>query len=367
MKSRRPRERTETSLAAIFTGPGQLELRELAVPAVRAGEALVRVTCCTICGSDLHTFTGARREVIPSILGHELIGTVHSVGDPPPSDVTGNAIRPNDRVTWSTAIACGACDRCEMGMPQKCQKLAKYGHECASGRTALSGGLADFVLLRPGTTVVMLGAEIPDHVACPANCATATVAAAFRAADRVRGQRVLIFGAGMLGLTAVAYAKGHGAARIVVCDRIAARLDRALTFGADDVVVWPEKHDDLRRQQATEFDIVLEFSGDPATLELGCQLADVAARVILVGTVTPCDAVRLDPEQIVRRCLTIRGVHNYAPKDLQTAVGFLQRFHQVFPFVELVEQHYPLNRVHEAFEFALRERPVRVAVLPSKR
>ena len=361
---------TRTSRAAIFTAPHAIGLSELPIPELLAGEALVRVTCCTICGSDLHTFTGARSESVPSILGHEILGVVDSVGDPPLCDLAGNPLRVDDRVTWSTSITCGYCDRCQEGIPQKCRSLRKYGHELAKGRTALSGGLAEFVLLQPGSSVIKLQPDIPDEVVCPVNCATATVAAAIRSAGSIAGKRVLIFGAGMLGLTAAAYAKSYGATRVVVCDRIVHRLDRAARFGADLAIAW---HDDLseltRSLHAGEcvdlFDVILEMSGDPAVVEVGCKMADISGSLVLVGTVMSCEPMRLDAEGIVRRLLSIQGVHNYAPIDLQSAIEFLYRFHDRFPFAGLVANRYPLERASDAIEFALQERPVRVAVVPS--
>ena len=283
--------RPSTCIAAIFRGATEpLELRELPIPAADAGEAIVRIDCCTLCGSDLHTITGARTEPVPSILGHEILGTIREVGDPPPRDIDGCELQPGDRVTWSTCISCGHCDRCHRGLPQKCRTLAKYGHEIAQGRNALSGGLAEYILLRPGSTVVRLNRDVPDEVLCPANCATATVAAAYRGACPVAGRRVLIFGAGLLGLTASAFAKSSQASQVIVCDLKRDRLRLAGRFGADGVVEWHADHDELRQRLSQfcgtdAFDLIMEFSGSPDAVESACQLADVGASVMLVGTV----------------------------------------------------------------------------------
>jgi putative phosphonate catabolism associated alcohol dehydrogenase len=337
---------------------------------VAAGEALVRIDCCTICGSDLHTITGARIEPVPSILGHEVLGIIDDMGDPPLCDIDGEALSPGDRVTWSTSVSCGACDRCRQGVPQKCRKLAKYGHGLAEGRGALSGGLAEYILLRPGSAVLKLDPAIPDEVACPVNCATATIAAAYRTAGRIPARRVLIFGAGLLGLTATAFARSHEAAQVVVCDVNARRLAQAARFGADRVVEWSADREEFQQRLGSgpaSFDVVLELSGSADAVEAACRLGDVGARIVLVGTVMKSRPVHLDPEQIVRQWLTIHGVHNYVPDDLRAAIGFLQRFHTAFPFAELVARTYPLEDVNEAIDAAVRDRPVRVAVRPGTR
>ena len=346
-----------TSLAAVFTQPNHpLELRNLSLPPLAAGEALVRITCCTICGSDLHTFTGARSSPAPSVLGHEILGIVEAVSGNV-TDVAGKAIEMGDRITWSVAASCGTCERCDRRMPQKCESLFKYGHELCADGAELNGGLAEHCVLKPGTAIVRLPEQLPDTVACPVNCATATVAAAFAAAVRqdesLRDRRVLIYGAGMLGLTSVAFAKVAGAANVTVCDVNETRRELAMKFGATN---------SCAEVTADDFDCVFEMSGHPAAVHSAINAAGIGGRIVLVGSVSPSPPVNVDPERIVRRLLSIHGVHNYAPKDLQTAVNFLTEHHANFPFATLVEASYSLNDVNDAFQYAVQQRPIRVAV-----
>jgi len=349
-----------SSLAAVFEQPGKLvALRELPIPQLAALEALVKIECCTICGSDLHTVKGTRTEKSPSILGHEAIGWVVDLGSPPLYDVAGEALQIGDRVTWSTSCSCGHCDRCKVGLPQKCRTLAKYGHEVAEGRLALSGGLAQYIVLRVGSAVVKVGDDISADVLCPANCAAATVACAIRYAGAIANQRVLIFGAGMLGLTASAMVDSMGAAEIVVVDTLATRLETALAFGATKTIEAAGMG-----EVEDKYDVVLEFSGSSDSVSAACGLCDIGARVILVGTVMPSPPVALDPELIVRRCLSIRGVHNYAPVDLVAAVHFLSGAGRTYPFAELVARHFTLADINEAIAYAIEHRPIRIAVCP---
>jgi putative phosphonate catabolism associated alcohol dehydrogenase len=360
----------KTSRVAVFHAAGQkLSLDQISLPRLADGESLVRVECCTVCGSDLHTITGKRAEKTPTILGHEICGRIAAVSFHSMHDIDGVPLSVGDRVTWSVSVSCGNCDRCRGGLPQKCRTLAKFGHEATDGRWPLSGGLAEFILLPVGTQVIRLPVDLPANVVCPANCATATVAAACRMAGPLAGKRVLIFGAGMLGLTAAAMARSQSASHIVICDRDKERLVWAEQFGAHASLVWNDSHADLRQELRDSsgdqgFDVILELSGSPDAIELGCSVCDIGAKVILVGTVMKSRPVQLDPEMLVRRWISIHGVHNYTPDDLRTAVRFLTENHNRYPLHELVARTFSLNEINDAIDYAIQHRPIRIAIVP---
>jgi len=351
------------ALAAVFLETGRpLDLRRFPTPIPEADEALVDVRMCTVCGSDLHTIEGKRREPTPSILGHEILGIVREVGQPAPSAIDGQSLQPGDRITWSTCISCQRCDRCVGGLPQKCVHVAKYGHERAVGRQSLSGGMAERILLRRGSAIVRLDDDLPDEVVCPANCATATIAAAFRVAGDSCRKRVLIIGAGMLGLTAAAYAKDRGARQVTLCDVDQKRLAQAIHFGADRSV--NAATDSLTASEVGLFEQIIECSGSADAIETALPLCDIGGTFVLVGSVMPSRPICLDPQSIVRRWGSLHGVHNYAPTDLRAAVDFLSDAHTRYPFASLVECTFSLSRVNEAVDYALANRPIRVALCP---
>lgn len=333
------------------------------IPKPRPGELLVEVTCCTLCGSDLHTYRGQRSAPLPTILGHEIVGRVMQAGELFPG-----GFRPGERVTWSLCSSCGDCFYCREGIPQKCVELFKYGHQ-ALDQSPLSGGLASYCLIRPGTAVHRIPDSLSDEEACPANCATATVMAAIRSAGDIQGQNVLIFGAGMLGLTAVAAARYRGAKTVFVVDLSHERLERAEEFGADVTILAGNSKEPLADiiAQGTEGhgpDVVLEFSGVPAAVSDALRLCRIGGRIILVGTVFPTDPVLVEPEKLVRRMLTLQGVHNYTPNDLAAGLEFLASRQDSSDFASLVKHSFPLDEVDQAFRFAIENNPIRVAVRP---
>lgn len=357
------------AIAAVFHGPNQpLRMQEFDVAEPSGGEVLVRVTACTICGSDIHTYDGRRSAPAPSILGHEIIGRIEAFGPGAPrSDAGGAPLEIGDRVTWSVVAHCGDCFYCRRGLPQKCEAMVKYGHEPLRPGAELTGGLADRCLLAPGTTILRLPDGLDDAVACPASCATATVAASLRAAGPLSGGTVLVQGAGMLGLTACAMARAAGAVEVICCDVAPGRLALAEAFGATRAALPPDL--DAAVANATGrygVDVALELSGSPAAFEAGFPRLRIGGTYVLVGAVFPTEPVPVAMEAIVRRQLSLRGVHNYAPEDLAAAVRFLAGAER-YPFASLVADWVPLVDAARAFEVARRGDALRIGVRADER
>lgn len=362
---------TQTSHGMVFLGPGEpLQLREFSLPAPGPGELLVEVLCCTLCGSDLHTYQGHRAVECPTLLGHEILGRVAALPkESVPTDVDGKQLEIGDRVSWSVAASCGKCFYCAKGLPQKCERLFKYGHEPLAGDHPLSGGLADYCHLAAGTAVVRVPDDLPDDIACTANCATATVAAALRVAGDCRGESVLVLGTGMLGLTACAMARQAGAHEIIAADVNSQRVARARQFGATQDVHIQDGTRNLHAvvsdvSAGRGADVVFEMSGSPDAVELGFELLRTGGRMILVGSVFPSRPVQLIPEAIVRKLARIEGIHNYTPNDLCTALRFLEQTHVAYPFAELIVGSFSLPDAEAAFRRAIDAGALRVAVRP---
>jgi len=282
-------------------------------------------------------------------------------------DHTGRPLKLGDRVTWSVTASCDTCFFCTHDLPQKCERLFKYGHEPVNDLHPLSGGLSEYCHLKAGTSIFVVPDEVPDAVACPANCATATVAAALRYGGDCSNETVLVQGAGMLGLTATAMAKWRGALNVVVSDVNPQRQREASRFGATHTVAVGEDSGELGRvvSELTEgrgVDLALEMSGDPSAMESGLKLLRIGGRYILAGGVFPTRAPAVPMEMVIRKLLRIQGVHNYTPSDLGVALGFLRESHSVYPFEQLVSARFPLTDAHNGFRHAIDSGAYRVAV-----
>lgn len=350
----------QTAFAAVFHGPGNaLELRSFTLPNLSAGEGLVEVDCCTLCGSDLHSIQGKRTVETPTILGHEILGRLVEATEGL-CDVDGLPLVVGDRISWSIAASCQRCFFCKRGLPQKCERLFKYGHQMVDGPHPLSGGLATHCHLAAGTAIVKIPDELTDFVASPANCATATVAGALRIAGAQSGKSIIVIGAGMLGLSAAAMAQHQGAKHVFVSDINQKRADFALKFGATHA----DLTDLAELTNGRGADLVMDMSGSPDAMENAIQQLRIGGRLILVGAAFPDRALSIAAEQVVRRMLRIEGLHNYTPEDLRTAIAFLTETHDQFPFHELVEREYRLADINQAVADSLNNPLIRVAIRP---
>ncbi|GGE92393.1 alcohol dehydrogenase [Mycetocola zhadangensis] len=367
---------TPSPVAMVWQGEGRPH-EALAVPGVSLapGELLVEVELATVCGSDVHTVLGHRHAPTPLVLGHEQVGRVTAVGEGAVAS-DGTPLIVGMRVVWSVTVSCGSCDRCSRGLAEKCRALAKYGHDRVHRGWELSGGFATHVQVRAGSTVVLVDEALPAAVAAPASCATATVAAALEAAaDRVRlaGATVVVLGAGLLGITATAMATDAGA-RVVVSDPDPLRRSAALSFGAAAVADSRSGFRSatglggvlatLTASGAAEPLIVLEMSGSTAAVSTAMNLVGVGGVIVLVGSVSPSDGIRLDPETLVRGLITVRGVHNYAARHLISAVDYLEHAWYRYPFAQLVGNTFPLALVDDALALAATGTHQRVALDP---
>ncbi len=340
--------------AMVWIGEGHPH-EMIAVPGVALGDhdVLVAVEMSTICGSDVHTVQGRRTAPAPLVLGHESVGRVIATGDAGATAIDGDPLRIGDRVVWSVTVSCGSCDRCVNGLSQKCRALGTYGHDRIGLHGDLTGAFGSHVQVRAGTAIVRVPESLPASVLAPASCATATAWAAVARATRdhdLDGAAVRIHGAGLVGLTAAAIAVEHGAS-VEVRDPDPARLALAGRFGAATLDREP--------------DVVIEASGHA----VADAIAGVATggTVVLVGSVLPADPVPLDAEAVVRRLLTVTGVHNYTASELGEAVAFLAGRGRAYPFADAVGEVRQLAAIDEALAAAsARDAPLRIGLVPGR-
>jgi putative phosphonate catabolism associated alcohol dehydrogenase len=346
----------------LFHGHGRpFEPRQVMLPdTLGAGEVLVEITLATICGSDLHTIEGRRTAPTPCVLGHEAVGIVMASARA--------GVMPGQRVTWTLADSCGDCLACtDFRLPQKCTSLFKYGHAALANGSGLNGGYASHIVLRRGTAIFEVPDALSDAIVAPANCALATIVNVLAELPQPC-RTVLVQGGGLLGVYACAMLRQRGVDRIFCSDISEHRLALIAEFGGvplrGDPGGWLDSVGQLRDASPDGVDLVIEVAGSAEAVPQGVSVLRPGGSYVWAGMVHPETALALTGEAVVKKCLRIRGVNNYAPSDLKTALQFLAETRRDFPYEKLVSPPLPLDQLDAAMALSQRREWLRVAVKP---
>ena len=357
---------------AVYDAPnGPFVLRDFPLREPRHGEALVRIRMSTICRSDIHSYQGHRPNPCPGVLGHEIIGDIVALGAGVERDMRGDTLATGDRVTWSEYFIPGRNYHADvLDLPQKSPGVDKYGHMAVATDPHHHGGFGEYCYILPQSWILKLPAVLSDEEATPINCGVATMIAVTEAAGIRLGQTVVVQGLGLLGLYGAAIAKARGARTVIGLDTVAKRRELGLRFGVDLALdpsalttaeVLLQVRDLCRPDGA---DAVLEVCGDPAVIPAGIEMLRTGGTYVLGGVVNPDANVTLDANRLLRKLLTLRGVHNYHPRHLLEALDFVAANRSRFPFHDLVDGKYGLDRVGEAMRDAAERRVLRAAIVP---
>jgi len=357
---------------AVYEAPrGPFVLREHPLRPPRADEVLVRIRMSTVCRSDIHSWEGRRPNPCPGVLGHEIVGDVVALGAGVERDVRGDPLAAGDRITWSEYFVPGPHYYGEvLDLPQKTPGVDKYGHMAAAAEPHFHGGFGEYCYVLPGSWILKVPAELTDEEATPLNCGVATMMAATEAAAIPVGGTVVVQGLGLLGLYGAALAKGRGARLVVGIDPVPARRALAARFGVD-LALDPDALGEealVERVRAAcrpdGADAALEVCGAPEVVPAGLRTLRIGGTYVIAGLVNPGATFPLDGNLVLRRWITLRGVHNYHPRHLVQAADFVAASRRRFPFHDLVEGRYPLADAGRAMRDAAEHRVLRAAIVP---
>ena len=303
----------------------------------------------------------------------KLFGLIEQIGDEIALDLRQQPLSVGDRITWTEFFAdhddyyAGKLD-----IPQKSPGVRKYGHDLADVDPHFLGGFAEYCYIQPGTGILKLPEEISDEEAAPLNCGVATMISATEAADISAGETVVVQGLGLLGIYGCAIASAKGATTVIALDNVADRLAMATRFGADVVIDISGLSDDELVTKVRDAcppdgpDVVLEVCGVPSVVPQGIKMLRIGGRYILVGLVSPEANFTLDGYDLVKKLITLKGVHNYHPRHLVEALEFVMDHRTRFPFKEIVSSRFKLEELDEAFAKAADHRIMRAAIVPDQ-
>ena len=320
-----------------------LRIEERAIEPLGPGQVAVRIEAGGICGSDLHYYQhggfGTVRIREPMILGHEVAGEVISVG----AAVT--QVRPGDRVAINPSLPCGHCRYCLDGKPNHCLDMRFNG---SAMRMPHMQGLFREITVCTEAQAVRVKPDSPLEVVAFAEPLSVCLHAA-RQAGPLQGRRVLVTGAGPIGVLCAMVARHAGARQVVVTDIADAPLAVARDVAADLALNTRDDPRALDRFAADKgwFDAVFECSGAGPALAGAIQVARPGATIVQVGlgggdTSVPMNAV-------VAKELTLRGTFRFH-EEFDCAVEFLDK--GTIDVRSLLTEVVPLEDAVRAFDLA---------------
>jgi L-iditol 2-dehydrogenase len=283
--------------AAVLHGPRDLRLEQRPVPAPASDEVLLQIRSVGICGSDVHYYEhgriGSRVVREPLVLGHEACGTVAAIG----ASVTHHRV--GDRVCVEPGVPCGRCRECRTGHYNVCPELRFYGSPPIDG--ALTNYLAvheDFVHALPDSISDEAGALIEPLAVALWACQAAALGA---------HKRVLVTGAGPVGLLVAQTARALGATGVAITDVRPERLEAAAGLGFAQAL---DPRTEPPGGNQPQFDALIECSGHSGALEGALEALRPGAVAVLVGMGE--DHVTLPLDLLQRRELWVTGRFRYA-------------------------------------------------------
>ena len=240
-----------------------------------------------------------------------------------------------------------------------------YGITYGAG-DGLLGGWSEAIYLKPGVKVVPLRAGVDPELWIAGGCAMPTALHAVDTAGIRLGDRVLVLGAGPVGLCATALALASGASWVGVVEPTPIRAAIAESMGADAVAA-PERAETVVRAatRGRGADVVIEASGNPQAVGIALDLARDCGRAVVVGQYTDNGDVTLNPHvQINRKHLEIRGVWGSDLSHIWRSMDILGRYADRFPWKSLISRRYGLDEAQRALEDVEARRVVKAVIDP---
>lgn len=350
--------------ANVFHRPNDIRLEEVPRPRAGLGEAVVRITLTTICGTDLHILRGEYPVKPGLVIGHEPVGVIEELGE----GVTGYEI--GDRVLTGAITPCGQCRACLSAQWAQCGH-GEHAYEALGGwrfGNTINGAQAEYLLVPNAQTNL---AKIPDELTDEQVVLLADIASTgFSGAESAKikiGDAVLVFAQGPIGLCATAGAKLMGAGFIIGVESDPARIKMSRQMGAN-VVLDPEECDveaEVKRLTSGGADVAIEALGLQVTFETALRSLRPGGTLSSLGVYSGKLAIPYDA--------FAAGIGDY--KIVTTLCpGGKERMRRLMSLVQsgrfdplpLITHRFSLGEILEAYELfgSRRDGVLKVAIRP---
>ena len=284
---------SQTVEAAVTTSKQTIEYRKQPIDVLQPGHARVEMASVTLCGTDAHIWDDDYASDLPIIQGHEAAGII--------SEVSGDALQVGDRVAIMPMFYCGKCYACSVGRVNACKEMSVYG--CYQDGSLVTSQNVPFRNLH----------KIPDSLPLTLAPIIEPLSIAMQACKRGRpenGEKVMVNGAGPIGILATSYLKELGC-EVAVTDIVQSRLDLAQSVGADKTYLVPHDTQEAEIAEWTDNNgpsLIIDATGSPHSLAASIDAVATAGRVVCVG-ISDRDLV-FDMRKLVSKEIDLLGSRN---------------------------------------------------------
>lgn len=350
-----------TMRAAVYRGKQNVQIEEIPVPQLEAGEILIRVEACGVCHTDLKKIEYGLLSP-PRVFGHETAGVVAAVG------AGVSKFQEGDRVIAFHHIPCKQCFYCERKLYAQCAVYKKVG--ITAGFEAAGGGYAQYARVMPW--IVEHGVEkIPAGVSFAQASFVEPVNTCLKAVAQAQvqaGDLAIVMGQGPIGLIFTMLLRRLGA-RTIVTDLSPERRAKGLHFGANEAL--DPRTDDLAGRAASlsemrGADVVFLAASAPAIVEQAVRCSRPGAKIVLFAQTSDKERIELSGADICKDERILMGAYS-ADVDLQAESARIV-FSGEIPVGELVTHTFPLTRIDEGIEMATHPTPesLKIVILPQE-
>lgn len=339
--------------AAVYYGPNDIKIENIEDPICPNGGLLVKVEACGICGSDIRTYkVGSSTISPPQVLGHEFCGVI--------IESKCEDFKEGSKVVVAPDSYCHKCDSCLKGFNNLCVNMKSIGINT-------NGGFAEYVSVSPehifSGAVYHVG-KLPETGACLAEPLACCINGQ-EAANVSLGDRVLIIGAGPIGLMHLELAKRSGAVQVMVSEVSEKRSELARELGAD-LVINPQKDDlEVMTEKLTKsngFDVVIVANSLPMCQETALRYSAAGGRILFFGGLAKGTTVSLDTNLLHYGQRSILGCSAFKPYHFRKAIALLECGH--ISWGKYVDAEFDLDNIKDAFGLASSGRSLKVVVRP---
>lgn len=283
--------------SAVFYAKNDLRIEEIPTPTAKAGEVLVKVMACGVCGTDVHIFhgdEGAAPTPAGTVLGHEFAGVVEAVGE----GVVGVSV--GDRVCVDPNKLCNECYYCKSGLGHFCESMRGIG-------TTENGGFSEYCVV-PQSQVY----KIADTTTFAEAAMTEPVACCVHGIDLCQiktGDTVAVIGGGMIGMIMLQLAKISGAGKLIMIEPVAEKREIAKRLGADLCIdpIGENVKEVLAKNGVERISCVIECVGKTVTMQQAIDIAGNYSIVMMFGLTAPGDTMPIKPFEIFKKEITLKA------------------------------------------------------------